>query len=640
MGKTPKTAQIQTNQIRALVQQSGVDEAARTVSLVWTTGSKGIRSGWEGQYYEELSLDPAHVDMTRLQSGAPLLASHNSQGLDDVIGVVERAWLEGNEGKALVRFSDDPKSDLIFQKVKTGILRNVSVGYSVSQYTDVSGPKDKVPTYRATHWTPAELSIVAIPFDKHAQIRSENNQPNEVEIIERAEDHQHSQESNMPPEIKETPEVKAPAVDVAAERALAAKEATAQERARVTAITSAVRAAKLDASFGQDLINRGLATAEASAEIFRKMEEESAKTPVTSGNASAAVVVTRNEVDTAKEGATEYLMHKLNPKSPLSENGKRFMGRSLVHMAEHLIGRPVGLNDIQIATRAMSTSDLPNILANVAEKSMRAEYQIQEPTFKPFTKTGTLRNYKTANRLMLGDFPSLTAVNEQGEITEGAVSESKETIKLSRYAKSIAFTKEMLINDDLGALVDFSTKSARAAARLDSSLVYGVLSSNPTMGDGNALFSASHGNLAASGTAITVAAMSSAWQAISTQKSLDGVDYLNLMPKFLVVGPAKEMEARQFISQNLLANTVSAINIFAGRLTVVVDPRISGNAWYVSADPAMIDTIELVHLESEPGPTVLTVQNPMKPGSINIICEHNAGASVLDFRGMYSNPGN
>jgi hypothetical protein len=198
----------------------------------------------------------------------------------------------------------------------------------------------------------------------------------------------------------------------------------------------------------------------------------------------------------------------------------------------------------------------------------------------------------------------------------------------------------MLINDDLGALVDFSTKSARAASRLDSSLVYGVLSSNPTMGDGNALFSSAHGNLAASGTAITVAAMSSAWQAISTQKSLDGVDYLNLMPKFLVVGPAKEMEARQFISQNLLANTVSAINIFAGRLTVVVDPRISGNAWYVSADPATIDTIELVHLESEPGPTVLTVQNPMKPGSINIICEHNAGASVLDFRGLYSNPGN
>jgi hypothetical protein len=81
--------------MRADIAPDSIDEAKRTVELIWTTGEKGLRSPWFSEpYYEELSLDPAHVRMKRMESGnCPLLAVHDQSSLDAVIGVIERGWL-------------------------------------------------------------------------------------------------------------------------------------------------------------------------------------------------------------------------------------------------------------------------------------------------------------------------------------------------------------------------------------------------------------------------------------------------------------------------------------------------------------------------------------------------------------------
>ena len=111
---------------RAAVQPQTFNEDSRTVDLVWTTGAQVRRYDWmDGPYLEELSLNPNAVRMDRLNTGAPLLANHNSSSLENVIGVVERAWIDGNQGKATVRFSDRPDVQPIINDVKTGILRNI-----------------------------------------------------------------------------------------------------------------------------------------------------------------------------------------------------------------------------------------------------------------------------------------------------------------------------------------------------------------------------------------------------------------------------------------------------------------------------------------------------------------------------------
>jgi hypothetical protein len=49
-------------------------------------------------------------------------------------------------------------------------------------------------------------------------------------------------------------------------------------------------------------------------------------------------------------------------------------------------------------------------------------------------------------------------------VAMGSTVESKETIQLKRYLSGIAFTKEMIVNDDLSALSGFSGKYAQQAA--------------------------------------------------------------------------------------------------------------------------------------------------------------------------------
>jgi hypothetical protein len=102
---------VQTRTDVRLMPES-VDAERRTVDVVWSTGAAvRRRDSWTGKRYDEvLSLEEAHVDLSRLNGGAPLLNTHGAWDLRDVIGVVERAWIaregEALAGRATVRFSD------------------------------------------------------------------------------------------------------------------------------------------------------------------------------------------------------------------------------------------------------------------------------------------------------------------------------------------------------------------------------------------------------------------------------------------------------------------------------------------------------------------------------------------------------
>ena len=88
------------------LQPETIDAEARTVEVLWSTGATVRRRDlWTGKRYDEvLSLDPRHVDLSRLNSGAPLLNAHGAFDLANVIGVVERAWIarssDSYEGRA------------------------------------------------------------------------------------------------------------------------------------------------------------------------------------------------------------------------------------------------------------------------------------------------------------------------------------------------------------------------------------------------------------------------------------------------------------------------------------------------------------------------------------------------------------
>lgn len=162
------TLPIQTR--LASVQPTSINAESRTVDVIWSSGAAVRRYDWwaEEEFTEELDLSGARLD--RLNAGAPVLDSHNARELEHVIGVVERAWIEGDNGMATIRLSEREQVEPIWRDLKSGILRNISVGYAIYeiQRTDRSGG---LPVVRVTDFEPMELSIVAIPADSRAQVR-------------------------------------------------------------------------------------------------------------------------------------------------------------------------------------------------------------------------------------------------------------------------------------------------------------------------------------------------------------------------------------------------------------------------------------------------------------------------------------
>ena len=73
-----------------------------------------------GFFYEEISLDPNHIRMDRLENGAPVLNNHRDDKLFDQIGIVTRAWVENGVGKATLKFSTRDDVEPIWKDVKDG----------------------------------------------------------------------------------------------------------------------------------------------------------------------------------------------------------------------------------------------------------------------------------------------------------------------------------------------------------------------------------------------------------------------------------------------------------------------------------------------------------------------------------------
>ena len=174
--RAPVDLPLQTRADVRLMPES-VDAERRTVEVVWSTGAAvRRRDPWTGKRYDEvLSLEETHVDLSRLNGGAPLLNTHGAWDLRDVIGVVERAWIaregEALVGRATVRFSDRADVEPIWRDVASGIVRNVSVGYAVRSY-EITETDGQPPVWRAVDWQPLELSAVPIGADAAAGFRA------------------------------------------------------------------------------------------------------------------------------------------------------------------------------------------------------------------------------------------------------------------------------------------------------------------------------------------------------------------------------------------------------------------------------------------------------------------------------------
>ena len=164
----------------ATLVPASLDVAGRSIDVIWTTGAQVRRLGfWDDEpWLEELSLAPGAVDLARLNARGPVLDSHQSyMGVRAILGAVEpdSARIAAGVGIARVRFSQRPDVADLVEDIKAGIIRSLSCGYQIDELVEVRArdrETKQLALYRAEHWTPNELSFVAVGADPGAQTRA------------------------------------------------------------------------------------------------------------------------------------------------------------------------------------------------------------------------------------------------------------------------------------------------------------------------------------------------------------------------------------------------------------------------------------------------------------------------------------
>jgi hypothetical protein len=665
------------------------DADSRTVEVVWSAGARVRRATFFGEPYdEELSLDPAHVRLDRLNAGAPFLKVHELDTLDAVIGSVVpgSARIENGRGIALVRISERADVEPIWRDIQAGHIRAVSIGYQVHRF-EVSKPEAARELWRAVDWTPFEVSAVAVGADPAAGFRAQHPlhhcvlhrrdapsitkgpipMTNKTETLARDAATPASTQPTEPVETEDTPmtepkaapDPKVAAVETRTQPKLqnthapaapdteaVATRAREAERDRVSTIYDLAGRLNLERGFAEDLVKRGVSVDESRRLI---LDQVAAKSDETRTFPHVSVPLGgRDERITRRDAVANALLHRYSPTLfQLEDAARQYRGMTLLELARESLGdagvNTRGLSRDEVATRALhSTSDFPEILSAVTNKTLRQAYEAYPRTFMLFCRQVLATDFKAMHRVQLGEAPQLLEVGESGEFKRGTLGESKESYKVKTYGRVVAITRQTLINDDLDAFTRIPAMYGNSIAQLESDVVWGIITANPAMADGNALFHTTHKNLAGTGAALDVSSVGAARAAMAKQTGLDKKTVLNVRPAFLIVPASLELRAEQLVAQNLVhAQSGNVVPQSIRTLSPIAEPRLdaaSETAWYLAASPNQIDTIEYAYLEGQQGAYIET-RNGFDVDGVEIKCRLDFGAKAIDWRGLYKNPG-
>lgn len=201
------------------------------------------------------------VRLGRLNDGGAVLVNHNT---DQHIGVVERAWLDGdNKGRAVVRLGRSSLAEQALKDIEDGILRHVSVGYRVHEMLlEKSGKAGTLDQYRVTDWEPYEISLVAIPADPTVGVGRAAEEPEQTVIIKNLEFTEPKKEI-IPMSII-TPPVDSEAIE---------RDATKTERQRVQEILAIGQRHQL-ADLAREYVEQGSSLDAFRQEVLKRLESK------------------------------------------------------------------------------------------------------------------------------------------------------------------------------------------------------------------------------------------------------------------------------------------------------------------------------------------------------------------------------
>ncbi len=369
------------------------------------------------------------------------------------------------------------------------------------------------------------------------------------------------------------------------------------------------------------------------------------RTPLNGGGNVVAGVDAR---DKRVEGMGVALDARLGHGDRSKLQGNQFAGLNLREMARAAAEaagvdtRGMAPSDYVRAAITHTSSDFPLLVGGTVSRAVLRGYGEWPEMFPEFTRAISVPDFRAQSLAGLGQFVGIKKIPEGGEYPYGTFNSNGQTVQLSKRGGIFSITDEAIINDDMSLFDTVPSKMGAAAKRSLGDDVFALLTSNPTLADGVALFHATHNNLL-SALAPTTASIDAMISKMALQKDANG-NAIRVPLKYLAVpvglgGLVRQILDSQFEVSASKNNT--APNYVRGRFVVIEDPRLDANSttvWYGIADPAVADALVIAYRDGVQEP-VITQKQGWNVDGIEIKVRLDAEPAIADYVGLAKNPG-
>ena len=612
-----------------------IDEANRKAKFTFMT-----EAPCDNWFVPESCLcEKQNVDLTRFKNGVmPLLFNHDR---NVILGKISNVAFENKRAVAEVVFDNDEETDKIFKKVLSGSLRGVSVGYCrihtvrVNAGCEYKGVKYDATTDVTDLWQPYEVSIVSCPADPDCGVGRELKDI-EMEIQKTKEENTMENKDTV---MNGKPDVVAK--DVAEKSAAeAATKAAQAERERVGAIYAVCREFNVDSAKVESYVKDGKTVDAVRKAILDEIAEKQKASKVTvtedagdkfieravDGLALHHGIITEDE---AVKGADEYRNGSLRAIAEDCLIAGGMSERELRHMSAHEVFEEM----FNSHSRAMGSEQFSMVIDQFGNKTMLKGYQEQPTVFQQLVSKGSNKDFKPTHKYRLGlDGKPELMPPESGEFKYQEMADENISTAIQTYGKAISFTREIFINDDMGAVVKAIRMQAGGFRRLQEEMFFALLKTIP--------FNAAHKNIVVTNKDVSAKAYSEMRTLMRRQKDFEGKAYIGVFPAFILASDETAYDHELLLASTSDPSQTNAgvPNIMRGKMTLITSPYLTGKAYYAIARPSEMEGIEYTTLNNVDRPYSRTVI-PQSHLGIDYQFWMDFGFNLIDYRAFVKNDG-
>lgn len=311
-----------------------------------------------------------------------------------------------------------------------------------------------------------------------------------------------------------------------------------------------------------------------------------------------------------------------------------FNVHKLIHTVLHAHGRSVspgqGIDDSVLASAlecgsnirasaGFSTVSLPGILSRVANKAMLQSYNSGAGVAREFCAETDTTDFKQFDRYRMTEAGDFEEIGATGEIKNSTLTEETLSNQVKTYGRMFGITRQMLINDDLGAMLAIPSLLGKMAARtLEKSVISLLANASTGAASTNFFFSTStakkKANYAAgAATALDIDALGTAYKLFLDQVDSQG-NPIMVEPGLLLVTNKNAVNARKLFNDAAYRFTnadtkETTENQWQGMFRPLVSPYLSQLAttedeYYLLPVPTDTAVINIAYLRGQRAPVI------------------------------------